>query len=76
LLLYLDGASIGYLTTVNSESASGQAVPVTVSRRLTPAAGSRQFSIGAIVSGSSGNVVAGPGGVGQQVPAYIRVCRA
>lgn len=76
LWLYQDGVSIGRLAFILSAAAAQAAVPVHAARRLTPTAGSHQFTFAATVSGASGSVNGGPGGVGQYMPGYIRVTRA
>lgn len=76
LFLYQDGVSIGRLTSVISPTAVQVATPAFVCRRFTPAAGSHTYTLAAIVSGSSGTVTAGGGGVGQNLPAYLRITRA
>lgn len=74
--LWQDGASIGRIATVANPAAGQHVAPVHTARRLTPAAGSRTFSIGATQAGGNGIVYAGAGGVGQYVPGFIRVTRA
>ena len=76
LWLYQDGVSIGRLATVVTPVAAQTLVPVLAARRLTPAAGARQFSFAATANGGTGNVGAGPGGLGQYQPAFIRITRA
>jgi hypothetical protein len=76
LLLYQDGVSIGRLGAVLNNAAGTLLVPVLSRRRFTPTAGSHTLSFAAIVSGSTGNVQAGAGGVGNYMPAYIRILRA
>lgn len=50
--------------------------PVLLRRRLTPAAGSHTYSARFHVDGGNGTVVAGTGGAGANMPAYIRISRA
>jgi hypothetical protein len=73
--LYQDGASIGRLALVTNPAGSSMYVPVHATRRLTPAAGSHTFSFAATQGGGNGTVAAGPGGVGNYMPAYIRITR-
>ena len=75
--LYQDGLSIGRMATVITPAAGQLVAPVYAARRLTPAAGNRQFSFAATAGGGgAGSVVAAAGGVGQYQPAFIRVTRA
>jgi hypothetical protein len=77
LVLFEDGAAIGTLAQVLGSTAQVDA-PVRVTRRLTPAAGSRTYSVRAYVPSGTGIVYAGPGGPGVfvPVPAFIRIIRA
>jgi hypothetical protein len=45
-------------------------------RKLTPSAGSHTYKVAAYVSGATGSLSGGPGGVGQYQPAFIRVTKA
>jgi len=74
-VLYLDGVSIGLLGQTTATGATAPILPIRLSRRLTPAAGSRVFSIRAYVSSGTGNVFAGAGGVGINMPAFIRITK-
>jgi hypothetical protein len=76
LLLYQDSASLGKLGVVITPVAAQMAVPAFVTRRLTPTAGSHQFSFAAFQQGGSGQVVGGTGGLGNYVPNYIRIRKA
>lgn len=75
LWLYQDGSSIGALGTVETPAANVLEVPVWVARRLTPASGSRTYSIRASVGSGTGTVVAGAGGAGANVPGFIRITK-
>jgi len=76
LWLFLDGVSIGQLSYLNATGATAPLSPQRLSRRLTPAAGSRVFSVRACVSTGTGSVAAGPGGTpAQNVPAFIRITK-
>jgi hypothetical protein len=70
-LFLFDGAtSLGYLAF--SLAAHG---PATVKRRLTPSSGSHTYSVRAIVDAGTGRVQAGAGGVGVNMPAFIRITK-
>jgi hypothetical protein len=73
LWLYLDGASIGQI----GQMASGLTeVPVSVHRRIVPAAGSRTFSLRASIAGGTNPIIyTGAGGSGLLVPGFIRVVK-
>lgn len=75
-LLYQDGVSLGRMGAILNNAAVTLVTPMLMRRRLTPTAGSHTFSFAAIVSGGTGNVQAGAGGVGAYMPAYIRILRA
>ncbi|HKY67413.1 MAG TPA: hypothetical protein VJM49_13620 [Acidimicrobiales bacterium] len=76
LFLYQDGASIGRMAAVVNPAAANMYAPVYAVRRMTPTAGAHQYTFAAIVAGGNGTVVAGPGGVGQYMPAFIRISKA
>lgn len=70
--LYLDGASIGLLSdSVNTSNPPWS--HARLARRVTPASGSRTYSVRAFVNGGTGSVRAGAGGSGAVVPGFIRV---
>jgi hypothetical protein len=73
--LYQDGVSMGRIAYVQSVATTGTNVPVFASRRLTPAAGTRTYSVGAGAVSLDGNIYCGVGGTGQYVPAFIRITR-
>jgi hypothetical protein len=75
LWLYQDGASIGELAQVLVPVAGLMDVPVRAARRLTPSAGSHTYSLRGHTSAGTGTLFAGPGGLGQQSPGYIRITR-
>jgi hypothetical protein len=75
VVLFQDGAAIGQIGHHYSPSATF--VKETFGRRrLTPAAGSRTYSVRAWVNTGSGNIGGGAGGAGTDVPIFIRVRRA
>lgn len=74
--LYQDGVSIGRIGAVQNNAAAALIGPMHVSRRMTPTAGSHSYTWAATQSGGNGTVAAGPGGVGQYLPAYLRITRA
>jgi hypothetical protein len=72
VLNLFDGSSaVGRLGLVMSTQA-----PVRVACRITPAAGSHTYSIRGQVNAGTGVVSCGPGGPGQEMPAYLRISRA
>lgn len=75
--LFLDGVSLGVLAPQGGPSATVNAyIPVRATRRVTPAAGSRVFSIRCSVGPSgTGHVFAGIGGPGANVPGFIRITK-
>jgi len=70
--LYDGAASIGFIAAVGNPSTSAGYSVVRASQRLTPSNASHTYSIRAFVSGGTGIVGAGVGGVGATVPGYIR----
>jgi hypothetical protein len=76
LWLYQDGVSIGRLGAVGNPASATMIAPVHLARRFTPTAGAHALSFAATVSGATGTVIGGTGGVGQYLPAFIRVTRA
>lgn len=70
VFLFQDGTTLGQigLTLVAG-------IPIFVARRLTPASGSRTYSIRAAVNASTGTVYAGAGGAGVNLPGFIRITR-
>jgi hypothetical protein len=75
-VLYQDGLSIGRIGGVQGNGAGLGILPLYLARRLTPTAGSHTFGWGAIVQGGTGSIIAGAGGIGNYVPAYMRITRA
>lgn len=73
LILY-DGASP--LGNIGFRVSLGPNHPTHCVRRLTPSAGSHAYSIRAQMQASTGLILAGAGGAGNDVPAFIRVTRA
>ena len=70
--LHQDGVDIGYLAA--DFLSVGNNIPIRVTRRLTPSAGSHTYSIVGV--GAGGSVGAAPGGAGVWSPAFIRVSLA
>ena len=68
--LYQDGASIGRVARTTTQSV------VAGRRRLTPAAGSRTFSIRATRAAGNRVITCGAGGLGTWPPGFIRVVKA
>lgn len=72
--LYQDGSSIGRIGQVVAGQGGGPAtMPIKLERRMTPASGSRTYSIRASVNAGTGVIVAGAGGSGADMPAFIRI---
>jgi hypothetical protein len=71
--LYQDGSDIGQLGANYSGADSLNIVPVMVRRRMTPASGSRTYSIRCFVTAGTGHAEAGAGGAGNIMPGYIRI---
>ena len=69
-----DGASpIGLM----AERGSNVVMPVHAAQRITPAAATKTYSIrGWSAGGGNATVIAGVGGVGAYVPAFVRISRA
>jgi hypothetical protein len=79
MILFDNGSSIGIFGgAMNDASPSTNSIhaPVHQERRLTPSAGSHTYSIRAFVSTGTGQINAGAGGAGSDMPAYIRVVTA
>lgn len=72
-VLYDGASSIGMLGLI-SGLAGG--VPVTLRRKITPAAATKTYSIRAFVVSGTGQALAGTGGVGNNMPGYVRITRA
>lgn len=75
LSLYQDGVCLGQLGVVQNNGANPIATPSRLTRRITPAAGSRTYSIRGFVSSGTGSVNGGAGGVGGNLPAFIRITK-
>jgi len=75
--LWDGGSDLGYYGQIINVAASILTVPVFLSRRLTPSAGSHTYIAKAWVpAGSGGSVGAGPGGINALPPMFLRVTRA
>lgn len=74
--LYLDGSSIGQWFFVGSGGSITTQAAVTARRFMTPAAGSRTFSVRAFKASGNGTAKAGAGGSGAVLPGYIRITKA
>jgi hypothetical protein len=75
LVLYDGSSSIGLLGIVGNPAANTMYDPVFLRRRLTPAAASKTYSVRAFQANGNGTVGAGVGGVGANMPAYIRITK-
>jgi hypothetical protein len=73
-----DGSTdIGYLAQAINSGTGAAVTPCYAARRLTPTPGSHAYGVRAWVpAGAGGSVGAGPGGIGQLPPSFIRVTRA
>jgi hypothetical protein len=77
LLLYQDGAVAGRLGSVGSPAAGQHLAPAHVVRRLTPTAGSHQYTFAAVQVGGNATVLGGAGtGSGIYMPMFIRITAA
>lgn len=74
--LNMDGASLGRIGALQNNATALLAAPYYAARRLAPTAGSHWFAWAASQGGGNAVIAAGPGGVGQYNPAYLRVSRA
>lgn len=73
--LFQDGSSIGSIGFISTPAASANNVPVHISRRMTPSAGSHTYSIRCTVNAGTGLVSASTGGAGAALPGFIRITR-
>lgn len=72
--LYDGSSSIGRIGFISASAAlGGQNVPVRLARRLKPSAATHTYSIRASVSGGTGLVTGGAGGLGNTMPGFIRI---
>lgn len=77
LILFQDGVSRGIMGAIVCPASAFFVMPVVAQRRFTPAAGSRQYTFAAYVTGGAGTIRAGAGsGAGIYGPAFIRIERA
>lgn len=75
-MIVVEGTTvIADIAEVINTSSNQLRVPLFAALKLTPAAGSRTYSLRAYVSTGSGNVSAGTGTGGAGAPAFIRVSR-
>ncbi len=75
--LYDGSSSIGIIGSVRTPvSGTSLRVPVKLEYRLTPSNASHTYHIKAYVPSGTGLVEAGAGGVGNLVPAFIRITKA
>lgn len=74
---FWDGATdLGYASGTFCTAGTQLNMPVSVKRRITPTPGSHTYRVFGIATVGSGSTTAGPGGVAQWNPAFIRVTRA
>lgn len=71
--LYDGSSSIGKMATFNEPVAGADNKPTNLIRRLTPSSGSHTYSIRASVSGGTGDIGAGAGGNGNNMPGFIKI---
>jgi hypothetical protein len=74
--LFQDAVSMGLLSATMSVVAGQGTVSVYGARRLAAPSGTHSYSARAACSSGSGSVIAGPGGTGNNMPAFLRVSRA
>jgi hypothetical protein len=75
LWLYDGAVSLGRLTYIQTPANGALYAPVRVSRRLTPSAGTHNYTIRASVTAGTGVVSGLAGGPGTAVPAFCRITR-
>jgi hypothetical protein len=73
LVLYQDGVPAGFYSAVASGGTTTLNMPVRPSRRLTPAAGVRTYSVRAYRTNADCVVRGGAGGTGAYVPGFVRI---
>ena len=74
--LFLDGVSLGPLGQLQVGAAAVTYTPMRLTRRLTPAAGSRVFSVRVfLASAGTTTAYAGVGGIGALSPGFIRITK-
>jgi hypothetical protein len=75
--LWEDATDLGRIARVATASAAATQAPALARRKLTPAAGSRTYSVRVWAASATGppQALAGPGGAGAGVPAYLRAIR-
>lgn len=74
LVIYEDGASIGWIGVMHNTSSSEVAsMPVLVKKEIVPTAAAHVFSVRAYVTSGSGRVDGGTGGVAAYNPCFIRI---
>lgn len=73
--LFQDGSSIGRMGAIYGPAAAIQAA-LPLRRRMTPASGSRTYSIRVFINVGTGTVTGGAGGSGNNMPGYIRITKA
>lgn len=76
VFLFEDAVSLGNVSQTMSVVAGQGTVSLHGARRLSAPTGTRTYSARAACSAGTGTVIAGPGGAGAAVPAFIRVSRA
>lgn len=73
--LFDGSTSLGRIGATQATTTIGQYEPKNLKRKLTPSAGSHTYSIRATVTSGTAQLLAGTGGVGNDVPAFIRITR-
>ena len=76
IYLYEDGSSIGRMALYIAGQGGGPAPGHIAKRRITPSAGSHTYSIRASVNAGTGTILAGAGGSGNDMPAYMRIVKS
>lgn len=76
LCLYDGSSSIGlFVDTVSSASGNAPSETINLRRRLTPSNAAHTYSIRAFVDAGTGSIQAGAGGVGNEMPGWIRIVK-
>lgn len=76
IFLFEDGSSLGFIGQISTPTSAGTLQVLNCKRRLTPSNGNHTYSIRASVSAGTGFIGAGAGGVGNNVPGFIRITEA
>lgn len=76
IYLFEDGVIVGIIGQLVNPGAAGLGVPVVCRLRKTPSAGAHTYSVRAKRTTANGTVLAGTGGTGTFLPAFLRISKA